>query len=91
MLNNDHGNSLAFGIILAGVFILGAAFAISLFLTPFNISFIPAFNSLIDNNIPAQQTADAFGFYRDVAVATPVFVLFGVLLWAWIRGLEARN
>jgi predicted Na+-dependent transporter len=91
MLKDDNGNSLAFGIVLAGVFMVAASILIGMFLIPWNVAFIPEFNGLIDSMSPAQQTADTFGFYRNVSVAVPVFVLFGLLLWAWVRGLEARN
>ena len=91
MLNDDKAQSLPFGIIMAAVFLVGAGVLISMFLIPWNVSFIPVFNSLIENDMPAQQTADAFSLYRDVSVALPIFVLIGLLLWAWIRGLEART
>lgn len=91
MFKDNGGNSLAFGIILAGVFLVAASILIGMFLIPWNISFIPVFNSLLISLPISQQTADTFGFYRNVSVAVPVFILFGLLLWAWIRGLEARN
>jgi len=91
MLNDDKAQSLPFGIIMAAVFLVGAGVLISMFLIPWNVSFIPVFNGLAASDMPAQQTADAFNFYRDTAVAVPVFVLIGLLLWAWIRGLEARS
>ena len=89
-MQDERGEALSYGVILAGVFIAGAGIVISLLLIPFNVSFIPVFNSLISNNLPSQQTADAFSFYRNVSVAIPLFVLIGVLLWSWIKGLESR-
>lgn len=90
MFQDSKAQSLPFGIIMAAVFLFGAAIMIALFLTPWNISFIPVFNGLIDNSMVTQETADVFDFYRDASVAVPIFVLIGLLLWAWIRGLEAR-
>ena len=85
MNHDDKAQSLPFGIIMAAVFLIGAGFFIAMFMIPWNISFIPVFNSLAASAMPAQQTADAFSLYRDVSVALPIFVLIGLLLWAWIR------
>jgi len=91
MLNENKAQSLPFGIIMAAVFLVGAGILIAMFLIPWNVAFIPVFNGLAASDMPSQQTADAFDFYRDSSVAVPVFVLIGLLLWAWIAGLEARS
>ena len=91
MFNNDRAQSLPFGLVMSAVFLVGAGILVAMFLIPWNVAFIPAFNGLVAADMPTQQTADAFDFYRDTSVAVPVFVLIGLLLWAWIRGLEART
>ena len=91
MIRDERGNSLAFGIVMAAIFLVGAAVLYAMFIVPYNISFIPAFNGIITSVVPSQMTVDTFSFYRNATVAIPIFILIGLLLWAWVRGLEARN
>ena len=87
-IENDQG--IAYGIYAIGLFlVLGGAFFI--LLNPLFNRFFDIFNELIGQGMVSTTTSDAMSFIRNVLVAFVVFMLLGLMAWAYVRALEKRR
>lgn len=75
--------AVAMFLVFAGVFIIG--------MTPIFNQFLNIFNIFINQGMVSDQTAANMSFIMNVFISLPIFILFGVLLWTWIRALEKRQ
>lgn len=84
-LRDDSG--IAFGLIVVALFtLLGGAYVIMHI--PFFNSLIDIFNTFISIGMVSQQTADNMTFIKNVIGMLMLFLLIGVLAWAWVRAKE---
>lgn len=81
--------AIAFGVYAFVLFIFFTG-VIYLYFTPMFNGLFDVFNIMISQNMVGEQTATNMIFIKNVVNVMVVFILFGAVLWAWVRSLEKK-
>ena len=82
----DHESAIAYGWFMIGAFILLGAITYFCVMAIYNVVILTE-NQQIVAGTSSDATKKAMTFNRDVAMYMPVFMLFGVFIWAMVRGI----
>ena len=88
---NNKGSSLAYGVLIVGVFLFLATVLYILLMIPYNNQLIGVWNNFIGQGMVTDKTNSAMGFYRNVIAGMGVILLHGLTLWAIVNANESRT
>jgi len=86
----DNEEGIAYALIAAVAFIIMAGLIVIL-LTPGIAITTIEFNKFVDNGDISHATAGPFYWALSLYTALPIFAIFGIVIWSYIRALERRE
>lgn len=88
LIKNESATAYAMGII---AILLVVCTAVTLLIAPLINGFITEYNRQVDDGYVSEQRGGAMDFHLILWKGLPVWMVFGLIAWGVVRGLEQRS